>query len=194
MAPRSLFDLILKILGIFFIRDVLEAVSRTLSVLVYFPQYSSEKEALFNFGVTIPPLFLYTLFCWLLIFRTGSIIRLLRFEKNFGEDEVTFNLKRTTVLTVAVVAAGGWMLINEIPELFRHATFYYQEIRMYDRMARPDISYMVMSLLRIIFALILFIWNKPIVRFLERVGTSTAHVRWPQKSRQEKKKEKDEVK
>ncbi len=76
MEVRSLFNLILKIIGIFFIRDILEAFSRLLSVLVYLPQYSSSYEGYFNLGVTLPPLILYSLFTYVLIFRTDSLINL----------------------------------------------------------------------------------------------------------------------
>lgn len=191
MAPRTLFDLILKVLGILFIRDILEAFSRSLSVLVYFPQYASQREAFFNMGVTLPPLILYSLFSWLLLFRTRNIISLLKIDRNFGEEEISFNLQRTSVLTIAVVVVGGWILVNAIPEFFRHAFYYYQERRMYVRMVRPDMSYMVMSAFKIILGLILIIWNNSIVKGIELVGTKKGKPGWPVKKSIRKEKAED---
>lgn len=172
MEPRSLFNLILKIIGIFFIRNILEAFSRFLSVLVYLPQYSTESEGWFNLGVTIPPLVLYTLFVWALIFRSESIINLLRLDKNLGGINPQIQFERKTVLITAVLIIGGWMLVNEIPEFFRHGIYYYQERRMYRRMIHPDISYLAMSAFKIAIGLGLIIFNRVIVKVLEAFADS----------------------
>jgi hypothetical protein len=172
MAPRSLFDVILKVLGIFFIRDFLEAFSRALSVLVYFPQYATDKVAFFNLGVTIPPLVLYGLFTWLLIFRTQGLINLLRIEKTFGIEPLNIKFNKQIALTIAVVLAGGWMLVSEIPEFFRHAVYYYQERILYDRMVRADFTYPAMSLAKIVIGLALVIWNTPFVHLIETISKS----------------------
>lgn len=178
MSPRSLFDVILKVLGIFFIRDILDALSRSLSVLVYFPQYGTSSEAFFNLGVTIPPLVLYTIFAWLLLFRTGSIINVLKIEKNLGTQPYTINFQRSVVLTTAVIITGGWLLVTEIPEFFRHAVYYYQERVMYDRMVRPDFSYPMMSLAKIIIGTGLIIFHTPFVHLIDSLSKNRLHMKW----------------
>ena len=170
MEPRSLFNLILKVIGVFFIRNILEAFSRFLSVLVYLPQYSTENEGYFNLGVTIPPLILYTLFVWALIFRTDSVINMLKLDKNLGGINPQIQFERRTVLVTAVLIIGGWMLVNEIPEFFRHGVYYYQERRLYRRMIRPDVSYLGMSAFKIAIACGLIVFNRPVVRLLEAFG------------------------
>jgi hypothetical protein len=180
MEPRSLFNLILKILGVFFIRNILEALSRSLSVLVYLPQYESGKVAFYNLGVTIPPLVLYTIFCWLLLFRTDSIVTLLKLDRLPGNNVMGLRVHRSVTLSLAIIIIGGWMLVNEIPEMLRHMVYYYQERKTYIRMARPDVSYLVMSLFKIFIALFLLVFNKFIVNALElkRKGSSWY---WPVK-------------
>lgn len=178
MSPRSLFDVILKVLGIFFIRDILETLSRTLSVLVYFPQYNTTNEAFFNLGVTIPPLVLYTIFTWLLLFKTQSLVGWLKIEKHLGDKPVNINFQRSVVLTVAVVITGGWLLVTEIPEFFRHAIYYYQERVLYDRMVRSDFSYPLMSLAKIIIGLALLIFNTPFVHLIESLSKNRLHMKW----------------
>lgn len=179
MSPRSLFSIILKILGIFFLSNILEALSRLLSVLVYLPQYASEREAIFNLGVTIPPLLLYTLFSWALLFRTDGLISLFKLDRHSGEEIKGLQVHRSVILSVAVIAAGGWMLINEIPEFFRHAMYYYQERKTYVRMARPDVSYLAMSALKILIALTIIIFNRAIVRIVELRRKRSTPWYWP---------------
>ena len=169
MSLRSLIDVILKVIGIFFIKDILEALSRSLSVLVYFPQYSTSKEAFFNLGVTIPPLVLYSLFSWLLIFRTNSLVKLMRIDNKTGNEATGFTFSRSAILTVAVVAAGGWMLLTEIPEFFRLLVNYYQERILYDRMVQPDYTYPAMSLARIVIGFAMIVFNAVIVHISEAI-------------------------
>ncbi len=167
MEVRSLFNLILKIIGIFFIRDILEAFSRLLSVLVYLPQYASANEGYFNLGVTIPPLVLYSLFTCMLIFRTDSLINLLKLDKNFS-GQVDLRIDRTVIMKSAIVIIGGYMVVSEIPEFFRHAVYYIQERKLYVRMVRPDISYAAMSAVKILIGLMLVVFNRPILRLTDR--------------------------
>lgn len=178
MAPRTLFNVALKITGLFFIRNILEAFSRTLSVLVYFPQYASSDEGFYNLGVTIPPLVLYSLFSWMLIFRTESLINLFRLDKGLPAGE-GLKVHRSVILGLAVIVTGGWILVNEIPEFFRHAIYYYQERKIYVRMARPDLSYLVMSGVKILIGLILVVFNGKIVRIIEIRRRDQVPWYWP---------------
>ncbi len=169
MEVRSLFNVIIKIIGIFFIKDILEAFSRILSILVYLPQYSTENEGYFNLGIAIPPLVLYGLFVYVLIFRTNSVIQVLKLDKNISQQQVTLPIDRTIIFKLAIIIIGGYMLINELAEFFRLATYYVQERKLYARMARPDVSYLATSAAKIIFALGLLFWNKRIVTLLEKL-------------------------
>lgn len=166
MEVRSLFNLILKIIGIFFIRDILEAFSRLLSVLVYLPQYASSYEGYFNLGVTIPPLILYTLFTYVLIFRTDSLINLLKLDKNFS-GQVDLRIDKAVIMKSSIVIIGGYMVVSELPEFFRHVVYYFQERKLYVRMVKPDVSYAAMSAFKILTGLVLVVFNRPILRILE---------------------------
>jgi hypothetical protein len=181
MAPRSLFNLILKVIGLFFIKDIFEALSHTISAIVYFPQYTSTREALFNVAVSVPLLVLYSLLAWFFIFRSEKIISILRLDKNMQEKPVAITVERHMLLTTAVIIAGAWLVVSEIPEFFRHAVYYYQERKLYVRMTRPDVSYIVMSTVKIAIGLFLVVFNKPIVNVIEWGGKS--HLPWQKKEK-----------
>ena len=184
MAPRTLFNLILKVIGIFFIKDILEALSHTLSAIVYFPQYSTAREGLFNVSVSLPLLLLYTVLAWFFIFRTDKIITLLRLDKLVQEKPIAITVERHMLLTTAVIVAGAWLVVNEIPEFFRHAVYYYQERKMYVRMTRPDVSYIAMSAVKIAIGLLLVVFNKPITNVIE--WGSKPHLPWDNKKSESK--------
>jgi len=166
MTARSLFSLILKILGVFFIRDVLDALSRSVSVLVYFPQYASRREAVYNLAATLPALFFYTLFVALLLFGTNTLIRIFRLDR-IPEQTIPLTWHRSVILSVAVAAAGGWMVISGLPEFIRQLFYYYQERKLYLAMAHPDISYLVMTFVKLLIGFALIRYNGFIVSLIE---------------------------
>jgi hypothetical protein len=180
MAPRSLFNLILKVIGLFFIKDILEAISHIISTIVYFPQYSSIREGIFNVAVSLPLAVLYSLVAWAFIFKTDKIVTILRLDKHSQEKPISINVERHMLLTSAVIIAGAWLLVNEVPEFFRHAVYYYQERKLYVRMTRPDVSYIVMSTVKIAIGLFLIVFNKPIVGLIEWAGKT--HLPWQKKA------------
>lgn len=167
MTARSLFNLILKIFGVFFIKDVLDALSKTVSVLVYFPQYSSRREAIYNLAATLPALILFFLFALVLLFGTDFLIRMLRLDRSFRQDIIPIGWHRSVALTIAVIAAGGWMAVSGLPELIRQMVYYYQERKIYLSMARPDVSYLAMSFVKVLIGLVLISYNRRIVSFIE---------------------------
>lgn len=179
MAPRTLFNLILKVIGIFFIKDILEALSHTISAIVYFPQYSSAREGVINVAVSLPLLILYSLLAWVFIFKSDKVVRMLRLDKNVQDKPAAITVERHMLLTTAVIIAGAWVLVNEIPEFFRHAVYYYQERKMYVRMTRPDVSYILMSAVKIAIGFFLVVFNKPIVNIIE--WGSKPHLPWEKK-------------
>lgn len=167
MGSRSLFNLTLKVIGLFFIRDILEALSHTISAFIYLPEYDSDNEGIINVAVTLPKLVLLALLSWLFLFRTEKIINFLKLDKNIGDQQVPVSADRKSLLTAAVIIAGFWIVVNEIPEFFRHALYYYQERKLYARMTRPDISYPVMSVLKILTGLMLIVFNKLVVKIID---------------------------
>lgn len=179
MTSRNLFNLVLKILGIYFIKDILAALSQSISALVYLPGYSSSKEAFYNLAMAAGPLLVYLLCAYLLLFQTHRIINWLNLDKFAGQDILPLRIHRSIVLSIAIILAGGLTLVNEIPELFRHCIYYVQERKLYTRMARPDISYVLMAALKVMIGFFLIIWNRPIVNFIEVRRKNKVSWYWP---------------
>lgn len=178
MTSRSLFNIILKILGIYFIKDILLALSQSLSVIVYLPQYQSPQEALYNLAAAGLPVFLYTLFSWLMIFRTERVMEVFKLYEQ-TEEAVSFRIHHSTILSIAIIVMGGVILVNEIPELFRQGIYYLQERKLYERMAHPDISYFLMAAFRVSIGLALIFFNKFLVNFIEVRRKNKSPWYWP---------------
>jgi hypothetical protein len=179
MTPGSLLNLVLKILGIFFIRDVLEALSQLVSVLVYFPLYSTRIEAVKSLTVASVSLFLYLLLSLLLIFRTERLVRLMGLDRRLPAQPGFTMLHRSEVLKIAIIFLGLWILVSAVPEAVRQVIYYLQEVRLYTRMAHPDLSYLFMAGVKIVFGLALVIWNRKIASMIEVKRKNKVSWYWP---------------
>ena len=91
MTATSLFNIILKVLGIFFLRDFIGAIPQTLSIISMVINYSG--------GGPISPLIAgilyvvaYGYMAFVLIFRTGWVIEILKLSEGMEEGNLNLNI------------------------------------------------------------------------------------------------------
>src|SRR3982751_3444931 len=129
MTPRSLFSIVLKILGILFIKDILAALPQLLSVF-YMIKYNQQQEMGITLAMTLLMLLIYTVVAYYLIFKSELIIDKLKLDQGFNQDNFPLNVHRSTVLSISIIVLGGFLVADEIPNLCRHLYGYFQEKRM----------------------------------------------------------------
>jgi hypothetical protein len=167
MTPRNLFNIILKVLGLFFIRDFLALVPQVLSVFIYFTKTDTISEAIWTFASTLAMLFVYGFVSYYLIFKTETIIDKLRLDSGFDQDIIPLSIHRSTILSISIIVIGGYIVAEEIPEFCRQMFAYYQEKRMTYGQANPKIQYSILSAVKIIIGFLLMAEQRKIVNFIE---------------------------
>jgi hypothetical protein len=167
MTPRSLFNIILKVLGIFFIQDILAAIPQVLSAFLLFVTPEGRQEAIWTLASTLLILVAYGIFSYYLIFRTDVIIDKLRLENGFNQEAFQLNMHRSTILSISIIVIGGLIVANEIPNFCRLLFSYYQQKRMTRGLQDPGISRIVMSGTKIIVGILMLTNQRQIVRFIE---------------------------
>jgi hypothetical protein len=169
MTPRSLFNIILKVLGIFFIQDFLAAIPQLLSVFLYAFTPEARQEAIWALVSALLLLFAYGIVSFYLIFRTAIIIDKLKLDKGFDQEAFPLNIHRSTVLSISIIVIGGLIVVDEIPNFCRQLVSYYQAKRMtMGWQTQPSwISYIVLSGVKIIVGVLMLSNQRQIVRFIE---------------------------
>jgi hypothetical protein len=166
MKTKDLFNIILKILGIFFIRDILETIPTLLSVSLYLTK-PDVSGAVFTLIATVLMLAVYILISYYLVFRTNFIIDRLKLDQGFDQDTIPLNVHRSTILCIAIIVIGGLMVVDEIPNLCRQLFAYFQERRMTYGQTHASLSYSVLAATKIIIGLLLIGNQRQIVNFIE---------------------------
>jgi len=169
MTPRSLFNIILKILGVFFIKDFLAVIPQLLTAILYLTRPDSWPEAIWVVVTTFLMLLVYGVVSYYLIFRTELIINKLRLEKGFDQETIPLNIHRSTILSISIIVIGGFLVVDEIPNFCQLLFSYFQEKRMTHGLTSPTISYSIVSGVKIIIGLSLMSGQSQIVNLIERL-------------------------
>jgi hypothetical protein len=168
MTLRTLFNVILKILGVFFIKDFLAAIPQLLSIILYLTKSDTATEAIWTLVTTLLILFAYGLVSYYLVFKTNLIIDKLKLDKGFDEEIISLNIHRSTILSISIIVIGGLLVADEIPNFCRQLFSYFQEKRMTYGQTNPTISYSIVSGAKIIIGLFLMTGQRQIVKLVER--------------------------
>jgi len=171
MTPRSLFNIVLKIFGLFFLKNIIETVPQLISTILFMLKLNSfdPNEGIFIFLGTTVILAFYIFVTYQLFFRTNNILDKLKLDRGFTQDEFSFEIPKSSTLTIALIVIGGLILTNEIPNLCKALYQYIQQksIQRYTE-NKPDLSYAISTGAKIILGLLILGERKRIVEFVEQ--------------------------
>lgn len=172
MTPKSLFNIVLKIFGLFFLREIIFIIPQLISSIPFFtPQDNFGSQPfrsvdILPFILTIFAFLFYVFIIYQLLFNTNKIIDKLKLDKGFNQQEFSINISVSLTLTISLIVIGGVIQINEIPNFFRYIFSYFQEKNLTRGMTKPNISYLITSGVKIILGLLILGERKRIVEFV----------------------------
>ena len=175
ITPRSLFNIILKIFGLFFLREL---VNHTLTTLSVFIEYFSIDEYETSIGTLIVAVLLLCFYIFLifqLLIKTNNLIDLLKLDKGFIEYEFTFEQRTPTqikltlneVFNISLIILGGFILVEQVPNLINQIYIFARERKsiLYGS-AEPTQTNMLLPSTKIIIGLLILGERKRIADFL----------------------------
>src|SRR5438105_4470880 len=118
MTPRSLFNIILKVLGLFFIKDILATIPQIVSYSILLTETKVSEVIWLLVGAVLTVAFSGIL-SYYLIFRSGLIIDKLSLDKDFDQAAIPLTIHRSIILSIAIIIVGGLVLADEIPNFCR---------------------------------------------------------------------------
>jgi hypothetical protein len=168
MTIKTLLNIILKVFGLFFIKDILISIQQLfLLFIMQGTEYQSStlvfKEAIMMVGMTL----IYILVAYRLIFKSDTLIEKLHLARGIDQDTIALNTHRSTILSISIIVIGGYMVVNEIPYLGRQLFTYYQQKNAYEQTTFSS-SYIILAGTEIIIGLLLIGLQRPIVNLIER--------------------------
>ena len=158
MTIRNLLNLILKVVGILFIRDLLSLLPQLLSSFVLFREPETFEEGIMAFVLTAIMILVYLIVARLFIFKSETVIDFLRLDHDFEEERLTMQMHRSTLLSICIIVIGGLMVADGVPKLcigvyeynfnkrYSLGVTYYSNAKLYSAIATVSIGTLLMTL------------------------------------------------
>ena len=172
MTPRTLFAIIIKILGIYLVIGSLTLIPQSIVTFYSF----SHQVGYRDMGDVMQVLFfiifatgIYILILRYCLFKTEWVIEKLHLDKGFTEDKLEINIHRSTVLKIAVIVIGAIIIIENLPQFCRQVLSYYQ-------MSAPDRGFkenpvssdIIFNFAKLMIGFFLMTSSRLVVNFIER--------------------------
>jgi NhaP-type Na+/H+ or K+/H+ antiporter len=165
MAPKSLFLIIVKILGLLFFKEAIAYLIQLLTAIQYLSA-TDPSEAGRNLMYYTIFLIVY-LFCGrTLLFRSKWILEKLKLDQGFDEHSLGITASPSDILHAAIIFVGGLMLCEEIPSFGRNLYIYKVQSEL--RYGNADFALVISSGLKILIGLLLIGERTRILAFLEK--------------------------
>lgn len=169
MKAKDLFIIILKVFGIYLIKDVLISIPPVLYTFHQMLDVSADV-AFFSLFISLLNFGLYSGIVYLLLFQPGWLVSKLQLTSNLSEEPLVVNLHRSSVYTIAIIVSGIIILTFSVPQLIRNIYLWSQYMDSRNRILGAD--YFDYKLLLIpaseIIIGLLFLGNqRTIVNFIE---------------------------
>lgn len=177
MTPNTLFTVIQKLFGLYFLKEVVDIIPQLISgiFLLFDPGFTDDSFVLAQLSVLIIPVFIlgfYFYLIYLLLFKTHALVHVLRLDKGFDQDQISINLSNSKLLIIALIIIAGIILLQEIPELTGRIFILIKEIRQAGGGTATTYSILISSAVKVVIALFLVGERKRITGFIEQWPTN----------------------
>ena len=168
MTPRNLFTIILKIFGLFFLREIIIAVPQFFSTFLFFTKADTFTEGFVLFVGTAIILAFYIFLVFQLLFKANFFVDKLKLTQGFDQQEFSFNISTNSILRIALIVIGGLLLVEEIPNFVKNL-FSVLQLKMIGQSdLKTEYSYLIITTVKIIIGLLIIGERKWILEFIEK--------------------------
>lgn len=169
MKAKDLFLIILKVFGIYLIKDVLISIPPVLYSILRMSEFSLDM-GIVNLVLSILTLGIYTGICYLLLFQTGWLISKLQLTSGLSDEPLAMNPHRSSVYTIAIIISGIVILVFSVPQLVRgiYQWSQYMDLRR-ATLSNDDFNYegMIISFCELVIGLLFLGNQRLLVNFIE---------------------------
>lgn len=165
MSPRSLFNIILKVIGIYFVKEVLLLLPQVLTGFQFLSQ-GWRTEAWFMLFSIIITLAIYSLVIFYFVLDTDAVIDKLELTKGIEEENLSISVHRSTVLNIVILLIGVVTIVTVLPYFLQSLSTYFAEKKFsYGNTSNPTRFILYAS--ELVLAILMIVYKKVIVNFIE---------------------------
>lgn len=169
MTPRTLFQIIIKIIGLFFVLELINSIPQLTSTIWY---YVSPDGIGFELWLVVLGLLLglglYVFLAYIFLFNSNVVVDKLKLDQWFEDDVFSFRIPRTFVLMTAIVVIAGIILLQEVPNIVFNI-YRYTEVSA-AAFGQQDLEHssLILSIVKVVLALLMVGERKFLLRLIDK--------------------------
>lgn len=127
MSIRTFWIILIKILGLILIFQAITIIPEWISSIYFLYENGDTKNLSVLIFSVLLVLFIFYLISRFLLFKAHWIIDKLKLDKGFENDTIELNSGQNRIISIAIIIIGSYMLIQNIPILFREFFIFFQQ-------------------------------------------------------------------
>lgn len=167
MKSNDLYHIIVKIFGLFLLKNFIYLIVQDMPTIIYIvASFGTEDGQIPILLSTFLLLAINGYIAYVPLFRTQKVIDKLKLNEGISE-EVTISMHRSTVLSIAIIFLGGYIVISTIPIFLQELSDFFAERKLtYDRI-NLDKTGLMKTGGQIAVGVIIIVYQRVIVNFIE---------------------------
>ncbi|MCL4482696.1 MAG: hypothetical protein M1445_08820 [Bacteroidetes bacterium] len=168
MAIRTFWTLFLKILGIWLILSGLTIIPQFLHAFTLLRGNHLDNlwGVIYIFIVLLLTMGLYLIVPKLLVFNSGWIIDKLKLDKGFREEKIDLSITQNTMLTIAAIVIGGFILVDALPMLCKQIFTFIQQKTVFRE--DPQFSWIIFYSIKTLIGYLLMTNSKYVIDYIHK--------------------------
>ena len=170
MTPRSLFNIILKVIGIFFIRNILITAADIIPAVTEINKEEFQDFGILNLVILLLEFFVNLLLTYILLFKTNWVIDKLKLDQGFQQETLSVNFDSLTILRVAIILLGGLILVDSIPALIQEIIYFIENKKSGAPISAKDYN-VILQAVKLLIGIFLIVYQRSIGNFIGHRAT-----------------------
>jgi len=123
MLINTFWKIVIKSIGLWLLINTAWII---LQLLTAFSMFDTGIEW-YNFLLMFGAFLFYLVIVFLFLFKTSSIVNILKLDKNFKEERIDMNLPATTILSIVVCLIGAIWFLKSFPALISSIIDFFKQ-------------------------------------------------------------------
>ena len=166
MTIRTFWTIFIKILGIWLVLDCLTVVPQFFSTVFFTNSETDIQTTAMWIGIMLVTIVFYFLVLRIFVFKTNWLIDKLNLDKNFAEEKIDLNISSHTVLRIATLMIGGFILVESLPAFCKQLFSFYQQKSIFREY--PSTGWIIYHFIKSLIGYLLLTNSKTIIEFIDR--------------------------
>ncbi|MCA6364689.1 MAG: hypothetical protein IM638_16765 [Bacteroidetes bacterium] len=183
MKKSDVYEIAVKIFGIYFLVRFVELLNELIGVLVIYSNINEANELLGGsnsglmevgtiFITSFCHLFIGILFAWLFIVRTKFVVKLLCRVSDY-EETVTFSFEKRMLFEISLVITGLLLIVWTLPDLVFQIVNYFEAKKDNIIPQNGESSFIYASLIKLLFGFVAVVYAGTVSNVIANKNTKT---------------------